>query len=205
MKFRTLLVAGIASLLTAVVVSQAQVPGVNSALNTVFTLAYDNSTMKPTYSASGRATLVASATDVCTLTGSTTKNIRVRRVLFSGLATAVIAEPVSIVKRSTVTTGANSALITMVPYDSSNSAATAVAETWSGNGTLGTLVGALADVYYVSGNFTTGVGGEPIEFKFGELGQPVVLRGAAQEIAVNLSGITWASGVANCVFEWTEE
>ena len=105
MKLRTLLIASAASLVTAVLAVQAQVPGVNSTLNSVFTLAYDNSTMKPTYSASGVVTPVASATDICTLQGSATKNIRVRRVLVAGIGFAVNAEPVSIVKRSTADTG----------------------------------------------------------------------------------------------------
>jgi hypothetical protein len=205
MRKRTILLAALGSLAIAAIAAQAQVPGVNSALNTVFTLAYDNSTMKPTYSATGTQTVAASATDVCTLTGSATKNVRVRRVIVSGLALAVISEPVSVVKRSTATAGATSAALTMVPYDSSNAAATAFAERWTGNGTVGTLVGVLADVYYTTGNYTTGVGAPAQEFTFGELGQPVVLRGAAQTLAVNLSGITWASGALTCTFEWTEE
>lgn len=39
---------------------------------------------------------------------------------------------------------------------------------------------------------------------FGKLGQPIVLRGVAQSVAINLSGIT-LTGTVSCTFEWTEE
>ena len=72
MNLRTKLLCGFAALLTAALAAQAQVPGVNSTLQTVFTLAYDNSTMKQTFSSSKTFVPAAAATDVCTLNGSAT-------------------------------------------------------------------------------------------------------------------------------------
>lgn len=204
MKIRTILAATVASLLTAIVVSQAQVPGVNSTLNSVFTLAYDNSTMKPTYSASitGSAP-VASATDVCSLSGSATKTVKVRRILFSSVPTTAVTEPVAVVKRSTAYTAGAGSAIPQVPYDSSNAAGTVgMAEIWTGNPTVGTLVGVLADIHL---GFAVATGAVlPYTFEFGDLGQPIVLRGVAQQVAVNLSATTY-SGTIGCTFEWTEE
>lgn len=207
MKLRTLLTAIIASLLTAVVVSQAQVPGVNSALNTVFTLAYDNSTMKPSYSAAGLVTATASTTgDICAISGSATKTIKVRRVILGGTLGAVETIPVAFLKRSTAYAGAG-VQPTVVPYDSANAAGTAVVETWATSPTAGTLVGMLADVHVTFPNTTTGIGGGggAKEFIFGQLAQPVVLRGVAQQLGVSYSGTAINTAVVNCTFEWTEE
>lgn len=207
MRIRTALLAGIAAVVTAVIASQAQVPGTNSTLNSVFNLVYEASTSKPTYSATtGAVTSASAATDICTLSGSATKTIRVRRVIVGGLSSTVQTDPVSILKRSTNTTGGVSALLTTIPYDSNSAAASAVAESYTTNGTQGTLVGVLVDRLISIGNLTTGAASPPAtEFVFGQLGSPVFLRGLAQQIAVNLGGLTYVSGSFSCTFEWTED
>ena len=205
MKYRTIILGLFGAAGIAALAAQAQVPGVNSTLNTVFTLAYDNSTSKPTYSATiANVTPAAAANDVCTITGSATTTVRIRRVIFSGRADAVMTDPVGIVKRSAATTGGTSVLMTNVPHDSGSSAATAVTEYYTANGAIGAIVGAVADVYVQFANATTGLGSQYV-FKFGELGSPLVLRGAAQQLAVNLGGLTYTSGSIACTFEWTED
>lgn len=201
---RTILFAAAASLLTAVLVAQGQVPGVNSSLNTVFTLAYDNSTMKPTYSASQAGiTAVASQTDMCSMTGSATKTIKVRRIFFDNVPTTAVTEPIAIVKRSTATTGAGTALA-KVPYDSANAASTvALAEVWTAAPTVGTIVGVLADLPQHFAIATSADSGHAA-YVFGQLGQPIVLRGVAQQVAINLNATTF-TGTVSCTFEWTEE
>lgn len=209
MKLRSVLLATAAAALTAAVAAQAQVPGVNSTLNAVFTLAYDNSTMKQTYS----ATIAGLAApnlggDVCSLYGSATKNIRVRRVILAGFSGALQTDPISIVKRSSIAIGGTLSTampFTAVPYDSSNAAATATTEAYTAVPTTpGTLVGVLADVYITLAGATTAVAqSQPYTFEFGRLGQPIVLRGVAEHIDVNdqlLAAIT-----LSCTFEWTEE
>ena len=205
MRIRSILLAAIAVIATTALVVQAQVPGVNSTLNSVFTLAYDNSTMKQTYSATvSGASPAASATDVCSLAGSATKTIKVRRVLFTSTPTTAVTEPISVLMRSTASTGAGSAIATM-SYDSANAANTsALVEVWTSNPTAGTLTGVLADVAIGFGIATTANTPFANTFVFGQLGQPIVLRGVAQQVAVNLSGITF-TGTFGCTFEWTEE
>ena len=203
MKLRPVLLAVAASLLTGVLVSQAQVPGINSTLQSVFTLAYDQSTMKPTYSSSVSGISPASAaSDVCALSGSATKTIKVRRIIFTGTTPSIaVAEPVTILKRSTVYAGAGSSPAE-VPYDSGSSAATAVAEVWTANPTVGTLVGVIADIMVP---FTAATAATPATtFEFGRLGSPLVLRGVAQSVAISLSGVT-ITGTVGCTFEWTED
>jgi len=210
MKFRTLLAPTLASILTAVVVAQAQVPGVNSTLQAVFNLVYDASTMKPTYSAAGAVTPAAGATDICSLSGSATKNVRVRRIILTGQISTAANEPVSILKRSTANSGAGTAL-TKVAYDSTNSLTNSTtntstvnkAEVWTGVVTQGTLVGELADIHAFFSTSTTQA--QQTIFEFGQRGSPVVLRGIAQQISVSLDGQGGGTGTLLCTFEWTEE
>ncbi len=106
-------------------------------------------------------------------------------------------------KRSAVYTGVG-VQPTVVPYDSSNAAGTAVVETWAAGGTAGTLVGMLTDIGITFPGVTTSVGNGAYTFTFGALGQPVVLRGVAQFLGVYLNGST-NTGTIECTFEWTEE
>lgn len=192
--------------------AQSQVPGVNSTLNAVFNLVYDNSTMKPTYSAVRVIATASSATDVCALAGSASKNVRIRKVELSGLSTSVVAEHVGIIKRSAAPSGGTGGMFTSIPYDTVNSltgsttnAATAIAEYWTANPTVGTIVGFIADPVMPFRAATAGNNDFNLVLDFGTLGSPVVLRGVAQSLAVNLNGITISGGEITCRFEWTEE
>lgn len=203
MKLRTILLSAVAAALAATLAANAQVPGVNSTLQSVFTLAYDNSTMKPTYSATvAGVTAVSSQTDMCSLNGSATKTIKVRRVFFHSLPTTTVTEPLTLLTRSTANTGAGSAMV-VEPYDSTNPQATvALAEIWTAAPTVGTLSGLILDYPWTWGTATTI--DTPFMYDFGRLGSPLVLRGTAQSLAINLSGITY-TGTVSCTFEWTEE
>lgn len=203
-KLRTIFLSIVAVVATSLLAVNAQVPGVNSTLATVFTMAYDNSTMMPTYSATFAFTPAAAATDVCSLSGSASKTVKVRRILFSGVNSAVQSDPLVIVKRSTAYSGAGTGL-TKLPYDSSNAASTVnLAEAWTTNPTVGTLVGVVSEPFIQWGNLTTGLGSINTVV-FGQLGQPIVLRGIAQSVAVNLGGLTFTTPSVTCTFEWTEQ
>lgn len=206
-KWRTAILCAVTGLVSALLAAQAQVPGVNSTLQSVFTLAYDNSTMKATYSTSSSFVLASSPTDVCTITGSATKNIRVRRVIIGVLTPATATtEYVSLIKRSTTTTGGAGDQPTKVPYDSRNTAATAVVEHFTTNGTQGTVVGALIEYLFPVASAAANTT-QLVELVYGHLGSPIVLVGAAQQLAVNLSGTSHPSSASRmtCTFEWTEE
>jgi len=207
MKLRSYIFAAIAVIATAVLAVQAQVPGVNSTLNSVFTLVYDASTMKPTYSATSAFSPTATAaTDVCLLNGSATKTIKVRRIYFNALATTAVSDPIAIIKRSTANSGGTSVGLTEVPLDSSAGAATAVGLTYTANPTVGTAVGFIADPYFSIGNLTTGGAQSfPSVLLYGQLGSPIVLRGVAQGVAINLNAASFPGIVVSCTFEWTEE
>lgn len=188
----------------AALAANAQVPGVNSTLNSVFTLAYDNSTMKPTYSA-GRSGIVAAAspTDICVLQGSSSKTLKIRRVMFGGLSTGVVAEPVLLVKRTTANVGGTSTLADVTAYDTASAASAATLRVYTANSVLGTPVAEFADPLIVFGTIAAPVA--PTYLVYGDLGQPIVLRGTSQYLAVNLGGFAPSSGTISCWFEWTED
>lgn len=204
MRVRTLIIAALAALLSAAIVANAQV---NSTLQSVITYSGDNSTFKPTFSASAYVLVAASPTDICTLTGSATRTIRIRRVILGGIATAVSSFPIALVKRSAANTGGSIAAGTEVGYDSQLGTASAVAVSYTANpAALGTSVGVLADPMVTFNNATTGIsGGSFTEYKFGELGGPVVLRGTGQVFAVNGNAVTITGGLLSCTIEWTED
>lgn len=147
---------------------------------------------------------VASATDVVYIAGSATKTVRINRISVSGSAGTALNTPVVLAKRSTANTAGTCAAMTAVPIDTANAAATAVASSCTANPTLGTLVGNVASV---SAMFNVGTAASvPAVFTNGiDNGQPIILRGVAQTLGVNLAGVSVSSGVLNVTIEWTEE
>lgn len=196
---------GLAFLLTLGALAAAQVPGVNSPFQMVYTYAYDNSTAKPTYSATTVAySLAASARGVFQINGSSSKLIRVRRIIISGSVPATaLAEPIYINKVSTsMPSTGTSVLLTAVPYDSASSAATATVENFTANPTDPTLVGEVMSPVYRFLPNSTGV--QPYTVELGALGSAGILRTASEGLSLNLAGVT-TSAVVTVGVEWTEE
>ena len=96
----------IALLLTCGVISYAQVPGVNSTINPVFTMAYDNGSNKPAYTVSELITPATTSRQVLQINGSATKLVRVRRVILEGTSVTGVTEPVYFNKVSSALPGA---------------------------------------------------------------------------------------------------
>lgn len=210
MKWLRSALVGLGALAIFALAAQGQVPGVNSTLNSVFTLVYDASTSKPTYSATVASFVPSGAThDACTLQGSSTKTIRVRRAFVSGRLGTAVADPVAIVRRNVAVTGLTGAtLLTAASYATANPAATAVAEYYTTaptNLTSGSLVSVIADIPVFFGNLTT-TAPVPYIFNFGQLGSPVFLRGTSQTLSINFGGLTFGgSALMDCTWEWTED
>jgi hypothetical protein len=149
-----------------------------------------------------------SPTDIFTITGSSTKTIRVTRIELSATQTTVGYVNVVLLKRSGADTGGASTQPTIVPHDSNNTGATAIINAWTSNPTTGALVGNIrSSRIFVS----TATGGptateNSLIWDFGTRpGQAIVLRGTAQVLAVNLNGTTVSGGAFNISMEWTEE
>lgn len=165
-----------------------------------------------TYSASiVRLASVASATDIFTITGSATKTVKVKRIAISGTQTTHSWRDILAVKRSTANTGGSSTAPTRVPHDSNNNAATATVLAYTANPTLGTLVGTIRSgkmsmSQVTPSNAQSNGPGNHLIWDFGaDGGQPIILRGTSQVLAINLNGVTIAGASFDINIEWTEE
>lgn len=91
-----------------------------------------------------------------------------------------------------------------MPHDSTDAAATCIVLAYTANpGALGTAVGTFRRAYApVAG--VTSVVNPIVTFDFGAQGQAITLRGTAQQLAVNLNGVTITGGTFDIVIEWYE-
>lgn len=165
-----------------------------------------DSPVKTTYGSSilNLAT-AATATDVVTLSGSATKTVKIIEIGISGSATTAVALGIQLIKRSTTNTTGTSTTPAIVPFDSANAPGTAVFRAYTANpGALGTAVGTLKvhklliDSTTVTSNF--------ILYQHGSTpGQPIVLRGVGEFLAINFNSTT-ITGSSMCIYMvWTEE
>jgi hypothetical protein len=148
----------------------------------------------------------ASATDVFTISGSSTKTIKIYRVLFYLTATTGSNATIIGLRRSSLNTGGTSTLLSNVPHDTTNAAGTAVVRSYTANpSALGTLIGNMFTFgVYVSGGGT--IGSIPFSYLIeNPIAQPIILRGTSQLFAVNMSAVTFAGNSARATVIWTEE
>lgn len=175
-----------------------------------------DATTKATYSAGSTFTTPAAATtDFWQIYGSGTKTIKVLRVeaAYTSAGTST-NDQFFLIKRSTANSGGTSTVVTNVPLDSTNSAATAVVRIYTVNPTTGTSVGTVASgtlqsVINPGGTYPVSQSpqGAQVLFDHRLTGQPVVLRGTGEGLVLNFAGTIPASSIpkiAVTVF-WTEE
>ena len=187
--------------------TNAQIPLVNAQKQ----LATTTEGQKVSYSAGiiGYAANIASQTDVFSIIGSASKTIRITRVGITGVATTANVVDIQFVKRSTANTGSTPVVLSAVPHDASDAAASTVVTTYTvTNPTLGTLVGGPIRSRKI-GLATAGGTIMPAynEFLFGkDNDRAIVLRGVAQTFAINFNAVTPPAGtLLNIDITWTEE
>jgi hypothetical protein len=160
---------------------------------------------RATYRYAGTAVpiVTANATDWLTVSGSTSRKVKVTYISLCGIASSSAAVDVAIVKRSTADSAGTAQ--TAGSMDSGpDPAATASVSLYTANPTLGNLV---AMISAQSLGFGTPYAG-CVVFDFGKFPgtQPVSLYGPAQEIAVNFGGVSLPAGASiDWVLETTEE
>lgn len=160
---------------------------------------------KTTFStASLSVTPAATATDIWTLLGSSTKIVRLLKLIISGLATAAATVDIQLIIRSTADSAGTATTPVLVANDSNSSAATAVVSLYSANPTLGTGVGTIRARKLNLG--AVGAAGL-IEWKFSDTNtQAIVLRGTSQQLCVNWNGAAVPAGTSiDIEAEFTEE
>ena len=158
----------------------------------------------PSYSAAVGFAPQATPTDVFTLIGSATKTIKILKIRLTGTTTSgsPISTNISLIKRSTANTGGVRVAMSAVPHDSNSAAATASAGNYTTNPTaLGTATGSVR-IQRVSFN-ATGITGGDVVWEF-NLNEPIVLRGVAQSLAINMGGITVTGNIVGISIEWQE-
>jgi hypothetical protein len=170
---------------------------------------------KTTYSATATGLVPGSTpTDIFTITGSSTKTIRVTDIKITATqATVAAIIDILLVKRSAANSGGTSTAATAVSHDSSSAAATATVLAYTANPTsLGAAVGTIRSTKMVvtvasPGTAQAAVASFPVIWDFGNRpSQAIVLRGTAQVLAINLNAVSLGStGSFDIHLEWSEE
>lgn len=160
-----------------------------------------------TYSSGFSVTPAASATDVATIIGSSTKIVKIKNVTISGIATTAANFLVQGIKRSAADTSGTSTAPAIVNHDSNDGAATAVVANYSANPTLGATgskYGTMRQENLFLGA-STNPGGK-LSWDFGTRNEKsLVLRGVADAFCINLNGVTITGGTLYVEITWTEE
>lgn len=170
---------------------------------------------KASYSAAKLGLVPASsATDIFTITGSSSKTVRITRIEIGGTTTSATPAALDIVllKRSTANTSGTSTAPTIVPHDINDAAATATVLAYTANPTTGTLVGNLRNqklmlmlATYTATDFPMN---DKLIWDFGNRAgeRAIVLRGTGDVLAINLNAVTaTATASLDIAIEFTEE
>ena len=139
----------------------------------------------------------ATPTDILQIQGSASKVVKIRQILFSGIATAASNILPTLVRRSAANTGGTSAVQALAKRDPNDAAATAVLTTWSANPTgLGAAVATL-DGGRVNLAPAANGGIDRLLLQYAWLNEKAItLRGTSDFICINLGGAAWPAGGA---------
>ncbi len=163
-----------------------------------------------TYVASWAAfTPAATPTNILSLTGSSTKTIRLLRLGISATQTTAGLINVQINKYSSALTGGTPVSPTgIVPFDSTSPAATATAVTYSANTTGGGAVVGILKNFKMTVPVAAATGAAQNQYicEFNNAySQDVYVRGVNEVVALTLLGVTLTGGSVSLWIEWTEE
>ncbi len=156
-----------------------------------------------TFSASIAMVAAASATDIIVISGNASKTAYVTKISISGTQTVAGTVEVNLIKRAIANTGGTSVPLNIIPHDSSDSVAQSIVLSYSANPTINSTLGAVRKVLLPLST-AAGILSSVYEFSFGERSKEVTLRGVAEQLAVNLSGVTVTGNVFDVSVEWFE-
>jgi len=145
-------------------------------------------------------------TDAFEISGSATKNVKVRGMRFQGTSTANLKRAGAILKRVTANTGGTFLTLSASQADSADPAATAVVKHYTAPPVLGTPEGSGFKCFFLLENGAgTSTEVPELDFTPPASGKPPQLNGVAQSLVVNLGGVTVAGEVLCVSIVWTEE
>ena len=192
---------------TAVTIGGSNSLVINASGTTAHKYVVSSVQRKATFSASG-TTVPTTAGDMVVIAGNATTQTRINEISCSAgtIATTAITEVVSIIKRSTLGTGAATGTFTAVPSNSVNAAAGSTVSYFNTvPSPAGTPVGTVrvtATALPIALSSTASGGNFDFVFGTGET-QELVLNSATENVAVNITTAghaeTW-----NCFVSWTE-
>lgn len=155
----------------------------------------------------------SSATDVACITGSATKVTRVQAIRVSGTAGTLVSLPILLTKHTIANTGGTAATTTALPVPvtmdtgtATTASATAALTAYTANPTIDSTA-LQVDSMVASFNTTSAlVNGSQayFDYKTRRYAEAPTLRGIAQQLCVNLGGISVSSGLLAISFYWTE-
>jgi len=144
----------------------------------------------------------SSTTDNAVLPGNASNTVLVTRVIVSCTQTTAGIITLSVIKRSAADTSGTSGSMTAVPDDSTFSAAVSAPLSYTSTGpSVGTPVGNV-DTYQL-GCLAAATAAPNDIYVLDRRLKPIVLRGTAQQLAVNLGGAI-TGGNLTVTFEWEE-
>ena len=143
----------------------------------------------------------ASATDIAVLPGNATNTVLVYYVEVSCTQTTAGIVQIQLIKRSTADTSGTSSNMTVVPDDSNYASGVSVPKSYTANPTTGTAVGTRRSAWV--GCMATGTTSPNDIYIFHPV-KPIVLRGTAQQLAVNLNGATVSGGSFDVTYDYAE-
>lgn len=148
----------------------------------------------------------ALSTDMCVITGSATKVVKVTGVEVSANQATTGNNQIHLVKRTAANTGGATIAMSSAAWDTGIPAPTASAYIYATKPTaLGTSAGSLV-IKNVLSPVSTALGVQYTYLVEPNVFKPIVLRGTAESLAVNFDGQTSPAGFAvNCTFFFTEE
>lgn len=158
-------------------------------------------TTTTSYHASATVAPAASATDVAVLPGNATNTVLVTRVIVSGTQSTAGIVTLNLIKRSTADTAGTSSNMTVIPDDANYAAGVSVPKTYTANPTTGTAIGNVDTVDF--GVMATSTVSPNDIYIFKPL-KPIVLRGTAQQLCVNMNAATITGGSLTITFEYEE-
>lgn len=167
---------------------------------------------RSTYSSAKQGLVVAAAaTDFAVLTGSATKVIRVIHVEVSGIQASAgnVETSIQAFVRTTADTAGTATTPPVVAHDQNAAAGTAVFNVYTANPTVNDATARLIRSQKVLLNLAVpAAGSESTRFVLDFMNRPsqaIVLRGVAQQFALNLAGVTLTSPSVDVSIEWSEE
>jgi hypothetical protein len=158
-------------------------------------------TTTTSYHASTTVASAASATDIAVMPGNATNTAIITRVIVSCTQTTAGIITLNLIQRNTADTAGTSSAMTAVKDDQNYAAAVSAPLKYTANPTVNSTIGNI-DTLDV-GCMATGTASPNDVYVF-RPPKPIVERGTAQQLAVNLGGVTVTGSSFTITFEWME-